>query len=129
MDPAVQAFLADNGAAIHLIGLEGFLYEGVAARLLRYVESVAERQPWLRFVVLDLHAVQGVEPCVYMVTAAIAYGHGLHTIWPRPPLHIVTASITYGYSLYCTPCKASSRRRARCWARCALAWHGGRCEP
>lgn len=59
---AVQAFLAENGAAIHLIGLEGFLYEGVAARLLRYVESVAERQPWLRFVILDLHAVEGAEP-------------------------------------------------------------------
>lgn len=58
----VQHFLNEHGTATHLIGLEGYLYEGVAARLLRYVERIATKQPWLRFVVLDLGAVQGVDP-------------------------------------------------------------------
>ena len=84
---AVQAFLAENGAAIHLIGLEGFLYEGVAARLLRYVESVAERQPWLRFVVLDLYAVQGVEPSACALLGKLRIGMA------RRQVHLLMASL------------------------------------
>ncbi|KAL1504372.1 hypothetical protein AB1Y20_010778 [Prymnesium parvum] len=58
----VQTFLHKHGGAVHLLGLEGFLFEGTAAKLLRYVLETAERSPELRFVILDLKLVQGVDP-------------------------------------------------------------------
>lgn len=58
----MQTFLHKHGGAVHLLGLEGFLFEGTAAKLLRYVLETAERSPELRFVILDLKLVQGVDP-------------------------------------------------------------------
>jgi anti-anti-sigma regulatory factor len=58
----VQAFLHKHGGAIHLLGLEGFLFEGTTAKLLRYVLEAAGRLADMRFVVLDLGMVQGVDP-------------------------------------------------------------------
>ncbi|EOD41163.1 hypothetical protein EMIHUDRAFT_448706 [Emiliania huxleyi CCMP1516] len=58
-----QAFLRRHGGAIHLIGLEGFLYGGTVSRLSRYVLRASERHGReMRFVLLDLQATHGIEP-------------------------------------------------------------------
>ena len=62
---AVQRFLHKHGAAVHMLGLEGFLHEGTAARLLRYAERTVTRCRELRYLVLDLGQVQGVDPSAF----------------------------------------------------------------
>ena len=63
----MQAFLYKHGAAIHLLGLEGYLFEGTTAKLLRYVLDAAGRSDAMRFVILDLAMVQvheaSLQPC------------------------------------------------------------------
>ena len=72
-----QYFLERHGHAIHLLGLEGFLFEGSTARLLRYVLATIRNQqhevrPRMQFLVLDMSSCQGVEPsaCALLARAA-----------------------------------------------------------
>ena len=88
----VQHFLNEHGTATHLIGLEGYLYEGVAARLLRYVERLATKQPWLRFVILDLGAVQGVDPSACALLGKLRRALGTRRP-PRHPVRLLLASL------------------------------------
>jgi len=57
-----QAFLQSHGSAIHIVGLEGFLFGGTVSRLARYVFRASERNGRaMRYVVLDLQATHGIE--------------------------------------------------------------------
>ena len=58
-----QAVLVRLGGAIHIIGLEGFVYEGTMAKLLRYIlQALQLARGEIRFLLLDLAAVQGIDP-------------------------------------------------------------------
>ena len=57
-----QRFLQRHGGAIQLLGLEGFLFEGSTARLLRYALTYIRRAPGeMTFLVLDLAMCQGCD--------------------------------------------------------------------
>ena len=58
-----RKMLTHHGKAIHLVGLEGFLFEGSTTRLLRYVLARTRRTPGeMRFLILDLVLCQGCDP-------------------------------------------------------------------
>ena len=58
-----QVALGRLGGAIHIIGLEGFVYEGTMAKLLRYIlQALQLARGEIRFLLLDLAAVQGIDP-------------------------------------------------------------------
>ena len=58
-----QLALGRLGGAIHIIGLEGFVYEGTMAKLIRYIlQALQLARGEIRFLLLDLAAVQGIDP-------------------------------------------------------------------
>ena len=71
--PHARKRLQVQGKAIHLLGLEGFLFEGSTTRLLRYVLAEIRRSPGtMRFLVLDMAFCQGCDPsaCALLGRAA-----------------------------------------------------------
>lgn len=106
----VQAFLHKHGGAIHLLGLEGFIYEGTAAKLLRYLLEIADRHWDMRFVILDLNMVQVSaqhRDLSYVWDSKRSYpntaGTGpirMRTVWPSTPS---AASESYSLRLCKSP--------------------------
>ena len=71
--PHARRTLEQHGHVIHLLGLEGFLFEGSTTRLLRYVLAEIRRSAFqMRFLVLDMAYCQGCDPsaCALLGRAA-----------------------------------------------------------
>ena len=68
---AVQAYLNAHAGAVHLVGLEGRLFDGTAARLSRYIERACRRCAEMRYIVLDMALIQGVDASAVALLARL----------------------------------------------------------
>lgn len=71
--PDVERFLRDNGKAIHLYWLTGYIFFGSSDRLFEQIRSEIERQsePPVSFLVLDLAGVSGLDTAAALSLAKL----------------------------------------------------------
>lgn len=96
-----QIFLERHGHAIHLFGLDGFLFEGSTARLLRQVLTTLrtrQQMAQMQFLVLDMTTCQGAEPAACDLlgrTARALTDRGIQFVLAAPPLALVPTLVAH----------------------------------